>query len=103
VTERVCGNCKHWKRVVPTEPWGYGTGIPLQEETGTEYTLRTAHGHCERIIHVKAHEPGRPFVVHTRSDAELRAAPAVACDSEGYSAWVATLPTFGCVLFEEKT
>lgn len=88
---RTCATCKHWKRVVPTQPWGYGTGIPLGSGSFENEPPRSEHGHCGRIPQVnKLKYPQVP------------SEPAISCDTDYYCSWLCTLPTFGCILHEPK-
>jgi len=87
-----CQNCKHWQRVVATEPHGFGTGLPLAPYDWENPAKRSEHGHCTRAVQHK----------DLRYE-EVATAPVVACDSEDYGAWLATLPTFGCVKYKERS
>jgi hypothetical protein len=56
----------------------------------------TAHHACARIIH------GNGDAKYKLPFAQLNAEPALVTDGSGYSARLKVLPTFGCVLHEEK-
>ncbi len=97
-----CANCKHWRREPVTNWEGHPTGIPIGDQSYSDDGPgpRTEHGRCERITDAYTRDDRR--LNRRRTDAELSASPAVVCDSEDYCAWLCTLPTFGCVLFEQN-
>lgn len=93
-----CATCKHWKRVAD-DTFVAGTGIVLWDEEENEEGEQpsTEHGRCARIGHT--HDATKR---DRRPAHELRTEQAVARDVEDYSAWLCTLPTFGCTLHEPK-
>jgi hypothetical protein len=109
-----CQDCKHWKRANDKGWDGQHTGIPIGDQSYSDDGPgpRTEHGHCQVIQHThirswQRRSSGRidpdSVKLTRREDSTLSIAQAVVCDSEEYSAWLCTLPTFGCALFEERS
>lgn len=67
----------------------YNWDCPDDEEPDHE----TEHRSCVRIIHGNA---------DSSSETQSASEPAVVIDGSGYAARLIVLPTFGCVLHEER-
>jgi len=60
------------------------------------FEVVTEHRTCARIIHGNSH-------AKIDDDQRVKTEPALVTDGSGYAARLVVLPTFGCVLHEERT
>ncbi len=80
-----CATCKHLGEPDPITAW-VEVGDELDE-------LNSEHHQCKRVLHGNA---------GGRETADRLTQPAVVVDGSGYVAQLRVLPTFGCVLWEER-
>lgn len=84
---KTCATCKFFGDHAPLD-------VPIDVEP---WFKDTDHHRCVRIIHGNR---GGAHVDH--ADGGVSAEPAVVTDGSGYAASLRVLPTFGCVLHEDR-
>ncbi len=81
-----CARCRHFG---PPDPISY---FDWDADDGEE-EIESGHHRCERVMHGNA---------GGRETAERLTEPAVVVDGSGYVAVLRVLPSFGCILWEER-